>query len=120
MSKKDELGPAEHAAIARATGEAYDLFEKHSQELGEETAQEIFIMVAGRHSKSDANMLARWDDLARYDRLGPKPNVAQLARELSAEGRGMASSVETYIRRIVRDRKRAIANGTWNGPKPRE
>jgi hypothetical protein len=66
--------------------------------------------------------------LSRYDRM-PVPNVMQLAREVAAENKALPAdeqltprgstseaTITCYIRGLLKERKQAIAEGTWSGP----
>ena len=94
---------------------ARQLFSAIMRHHGEIEARRIFETIAKGMTKTDEARMKRNEILERYDRM-PRPNVMELARQLEQEGLGTMATIDHRIRELLRKRKAAIAQGTWDGP----
>lgn len=108
-------GPETLRGANRVAREVFIAIRKHH---GEDEARRIFETLAKGITKADERRMEREVILERYDQMS-EPNVMELARQLEEEGYGTAATVDHRIRELLRMRKAAIAEGTWDGP-PRQ
>ncbi|WP_213740952.1 hypothetical protein [Bradyrhizobium sp. dw_411] len=111
---------------------AYELFRQIEKHHGRQAARRIFAKWGEEPSQRRRNEIKSLSLLDRLDMMNP-PNMALLAREVAAENEALptkdrrgpgkssiASTVEHYIRTLVRKRRDGIKAGTWTGPFPPE
>jgi len=118
----------EMETIESAKSYALRLFIQIQIKHGEEVARKIFAGWGKPLSKTQRAEIKDWEILARYDQMSPWPNVQKLARELAEENKALPpdeqrgaggideNNMDEYIRRLRRDRKKGLADGTWQGP----
>jgi hypothetical protein len=116
-------------SITGAKHMAYLLFMVIREHHGDRTARRIFAMWGTPPGPSRLHEIANLGLLDRYDIMKPK-NVRKLALELAEENKALpkskqrgagsvvAGDLEQQIRRLRRQRDKAIKAGTWSGPFP--
>jgi hypothetical protein len=106
--------PLDEDHVRACVGLVFSLAVEH---IGEQQAYDIFGNF-GPPPKRTMQQRKNWDLLRRYDKMEPKPNADKLARELAAKGAGDEGSIARNLRRLLKDRREAMAAKTWNGPFP--
>lgn len=109
---------------------AQQLFTLITARHGERAARRIFAMWATPPSDRRLQLIANMGLLDSYDRMKPKPNKRQLARETAKENEKLPKSqrrgaggtdpknLVKQIDRALKLRKAHMKKGTWLGPFP--
>jgi hypothetical protein len=105
---------------------AYYLFDNIREQLGVEEARRIFLKFGKDPSPTKLKKIKNAGVLDRYDMMKPRPNIAELARQMFAENQALPSgqrstttltSIEKHITRLKDERekrrsKRPVPNRT--------
>jgi hypothetical protein len=115
-------------AIARVS----DLFQQIEEIHGLDAAREIFENVSTPVAQNKFNQWKGWRLIAMYDQMA-QPNVRALSREIERENaarsieeqltprfRPSRETIESYLRELLRERRKSIQAGSWAGPRPGE
>jgi hypothetical protein len=121
-------GPIE--TIEGAQRLAVRLFLEIAHHHGDMEARRIFAARGKEPTPTEINELKGWNILRLYD-LMPQKNKAELARQIIAANEKLPDTeqltprrrptfptVYHYIGELLRERKDAIAAGSWKGPGP--
>ncbi|MCA1514543.1 hypothetical protein N2605_16305 [Bradyrhizobium yuanmingense] len=104
------------------------LFHEIEEAHGLDVARAMFEKWAKPTTQNELNKLKGWRLIERYDDM-LEPNVRELARQIEAENAKLPDdeqltprrkpsreTIEAYIRELLRERRKAIEAGTWDGP----